>query len=277
MIPEILKTLVLALAVAYSAFAATAFLLQDRLLYLPDLPSRNVDATPADLGLPFEPLTLETADGEKLDAWFVPAPNARGTLLYLHGNAGNIAHRLEPIRMFHRIGLSVLIFDYRGYGRSSGRPSEEGTYRDGEAAWRHLVEQRRILPGNIVLFGESLGAAVAAKLAADREAAALVIVAGFTSVPDLAATLYPWLPARQLARFRYDTRAYLARAHSPALIFHSREDEITPYSHGEALYAAAHPPKAFVPLTGGHNDAYTLNLELIGRETDRFLSANRSR
>ena len=114
--------------------------------------------TPCDHGLDYEPLTLTTADGERLDTWFIPAPQARGVALILHGNVGNISQRMDTITMFHRLGYSVLIFDYRGYGRSTGQPSEEGLYRDAQTAWDHLTRQRGIPPQRIVLFGESLGA-----------------------------------------------------------------------------------------------------------------------
>jgi hypothetical protein len=147
-------------------------------------------------------LALTTEDGEQLSGWFIPAREPRATLLYLHGNGGNIGHRLDPIAVFNRLGLGVLIIDYRGYGDSTGRPGEEGTYEDALAAWRHLTETRGIPPQRIVLFGESLGGAVAAWLAARERPAGLVLYASFTSVPDMAQALYPLLPARWLARYR---------------------------------------------------------------------------
>jgi len=150
----------------------------------------------------------------------------------------------------------VLIFDYRGYGRSSGKPSEAGLYRDAETAWAYLTRARGIAPENIVLFGESLGGALAAHLAAWERPGALVLSSVFTSVPDLAADLYPWLPARWLARLRYDTRAALARAKCPVLVAHSPDDEIIPYRHGEELFSAAPGPKVFLSLAGGHNNGF---------------------
>lgn len=149
---------------------------------------------------------------------------------FLHGNAGNISHRLDSLRIFHGLGLDVLILDYRGYGRSEGRPSEEGTYRDARAASRYLVEARGVAPERIVVFGRSIGAAIAAALAVEQRPAALILESGFTSVPDLAADLYPWLPARRLARLHYDTRARLPHVTVPVLIVHSRDDEIISFS-----------------------------------------------
>ena len=189
-------------------------------------------------------------------AGIIPAPQPRGTVLFLHGNAGNISHRLDSVQMFHRLGYSTLIFDYRGYGNSGGTPSEQGTYRDAEAAWRYLAEQRHIPSCRIVLFGESLGGAIAAWLAARQKPAALVIASGFTSVPDLAQHLYPYLPVRWLARIRYDTREYLRAVTAPVLIAHSPQDDIVPFEHGRALFAAANPPKQFLELAGGHNDGF---------------------
>lgn len=254
-----LTSMLTTLALAYAGFAALLFLFQDTLAYYPQI-GREIHSTPRQHGMDYEALTLETADGERLDAWFVPAPQARGVVLFLHGNAGNMSQRMDSIAMFHRLGYSVLIFDYRGYGRSSGKPSEAGLYRDAEAAWAHLTRQRGIAPARIVLFGESLGGAVAAWLAAQQvpqvRPGALVLSSVFTSAPDLAADLYPWLPARWLARMRYDTAAALAQTRCPVLIAHSPDDEIVPFRHGQRLFETASELKVFLPLAGGHNDGF---------------------
>jgi len=250
-----LISLLTTLGLAYVGFAALLFLFQERLAYYPEI-GREIHSTPRKHGMDYEPLTLATPDGETLDAWFVPAPRARGVVLFLHGNAGNLSHRMDSIAMFHRLGYAVLIFDYRGYGRSSGKPSEAGLHRDAETAWAYLADTRGIAPDDIILFGESLGGALAAHLAARQRPGALVLASVFTSVPDLAADLYPWLPARWLARLRYDTRAALARTDCPVLVAHSPDDEIIPYRHGQALFAAAPGPKAFLALAGGHNDGF---------------------
>lgn len=241
------------LAIGYVAIAAGIYLLQDRLLYLPNVPGRALVATPQDLGLPYEDVTLTTADGLTLHGWFVPGGDR--VLLFFHGNAGNVSHRLGSIDVFHRLGLSVLIIDYRGYGASAGRPSEPGTYRDADAAWEYLTETRGIAPSEIVVFGRSLGGAVAAYLAARTAPGALIVESAFTSVPDLAAELYPWLPARRLSRFEYPTRRYVAAAECPVLVVHSRDDEITPFRHAEAIFAAAPDARALVELIGSHNEA----------------------
>lgn len=258
------------LATAYAALLTGVFLFQSRLVYFPDI-GREFSATPRDAGLDYEEVRLDTADGESLHAWFVPAERERGTVLLFHGNAGNIAHRIEYLSMLHRLGYSSFIFDYRGYGKSSGKPSEPGTYRDAEAAWRYLTLTRNIEPRRIALLGESLGGAVAAWLASRQQPGALVLASAFTSVPDLGAEVYPFLPVRLLSRFDYNTRAYLKDVRAPLLIAHSREDEIIPYRHGLALFEAAREPKTFLEMRGGHNDSFLFSRESWARELGGFL------
>ena len=257
--------------IGYAVLAVALFFYQPNLLYFPDMPSREIYATPGDIRLDYEPLTLTTHDDEQLDAWFIPANPARGAVLFCHGNAGNISHRLDSIRQFHGLGLSVLIFDYRGYGQSTGRPTEKGTYRDVDAAWDYLVEQRGIPPEQIILFGRSLGASITADLATRQTAAGVILESAFTSVPDVAAQLYAWLPVRWLSRYQYDTRKKLADIHSPVLIVHSRDDEIIPYSNGERLFEAANEPKQFLELRGGHNDGFMVSGKDYIQGLDTFL------
>jgi len=272
-----LVSVVMIFAIGYAVFAVALFFYQPNLLYFPDMPTREIVATPGAIGLDYEPLTLTTSDTERLDAWFIPAEPARGVVLFCHGNAGNIAHRLDSIRLFHELGLSVLIFDYRGYGQSTGKPTEKGTYRDADAAWQYLVEQRGISPETIILFGRSLGAAVASDLATRQAVAAVILESGFTSVPDIAAELYPWLPVRWMSRYRYDTRKQLANIHSPVLIVHSRDDEIIPYSNGEQLFAAANEPKQFLELRGGHNNGFMVSQAADIQGLDSFISQSLQR
>jgi hypothetical protein len=267
------KPVVSLLALAFAAYAAVAGLMyafQPKLLYFP---MRALVATPQAAGMDYESVTLRTEDGVALHGWFVPAEGARGTLLFFHGNAGNISHRLDSLAIFHRLGLSTLIVDYRGYGQSEGKPTEEGTYLDAEAAWRHLTETRGIAPERVVVFGRSLGGAVAAHLAANHRPAALIVESGFVSVPDLAAGLYPWLPVRLLSRFRYDTAGAMARAECPVLIVHSPEDEIVPYAQGRALFDRAREPKRFLELRGGHNEGFLASGASYTEGLDAFLTS----
>ena len=227
---------------------------QSRYVYYPD---RRIDIVPSQLDMAFEDLTLETEDGEKVGAWFVPvASNAAEavTILFCHGNAGDIGDRVGSVRTFHDLGFNILVFDYRGYGTSTGRPTEKGTYLDVRAAWDYLTVQRAIQPGRIAVFGRSLGGSVASWMAAQEEPAALIIESTFTSASDMAARMFPFLPVRWLTRFRYDTLARIKDIHCPVLVAHGRQDEMIPFSHGERIFAAANEPKAFVPINGGHND-----------------------
>lgn len=249
----------LLLLLLYGGLLLFVFLYQERLLFLADLPGRQLETTPAALGLAYEPVTLTTRDRVRLHGWFLPAAQDRGVLLFCHGNAGNISHRLDSLQIFHELGVSILIFDYRGYGRSQGRPTEAGTYRDAEAAWQYLVRERHVEPGRIILFGRSLGAAVAAHLASRHQPGALIMESCFTSVPDMAARLYPLLPVRLLSRFSYNVLDFVPQISSPLLVIHSRDDEIIPFSHGERIFAAARPPKTFLELKGDHNRGFLIS------------------
>ncbi len=259
------------LASVYAALLIGLFLFQSQLVYFPEV-GRELSATPRDAGLEYEEVRLNTGDGESLHAWFVPVPQPQGTVLLFHGNAGNISHRLEYLSMLHRLGYSSFIFDYRGYGKSSGRSSEQGTYRDAEAAWHYLTVVRNIEPRHIALLGESLGGAVAAWLASRQQPGALVLASVFISVPDLGAEIYPFLPVKLLARFNYNTRAYLQNVEAPVLIAHSREDDIVPYRHGQALFEAAREPKTFLEMRGGHNDSFLFSQEIWLRQLGAFLN-----
>jgi len=264
-------------AMAYAGFALLLYLLQPGLIYYPEI-GRAIVATPREAGLPYEDVKLVTADGVALHGWFVPAGDPRGTVLFFHGNAGNISHRLDSLGMFHRLGYNTLIVDYRGYGNSAGKPTEQGTYLDAAAAWDYLTQTRKVPAASIVLFGESLGGAVAAWLASRHSEhgapAALVISSGFTSVPDLAADIYPWLPVRWLSRFSYDTRAYLAATTVPVFIAHSPGDEIIPFRHGRALYETAPGPKHFLELVGGHNEGFNFARASWVQALGEFLHAH---
>lgn len=257
------------LVIGYFGLTALLFFWQERLIYFP---TRAWAGTPSDVGLAYEEVWLEAADGVKLSAWFVPSASPRGVVLFFHGNAGNISHRLESLALFHRLGLSTLIVDYRGYGRSEGSPAEQGTYLDAEAAWRHLVEERQVSPPKIILFGESLGGAVAARLAQTHSPGALILLSTFTSIPDMGAQAYPFLPVRLLARVNYNTQARLPEIHCPVLIVHSPDDEVVPYSHGQRLFAAANAPKEFLELQGGHNEGIVISAAQYEAGIDGFIA-----
>jgi fermentation-respiration switch protein FrsA (DUF1100 family) len=240
------------LALAYAALVGYVYATQQNLIYFPQY-ARELVGTPADRGLRYEDVSIRTDDGETLSAWWIPAERPRGAALVLHGNAGNISHRVDYARMFHGFGYSTLLIDYRGYGKSTGKPTEEGTYRDALASWRWLLDPQGLRPEDIVILGESLGGPIACWIAARGTPRALVLASTFTSLPDLGASIYRFLPVRLLSRFKYDTRECLSHVRSPVFIAHSPQDDIVPYTHGQALYAAAHDPKAFLEMAGSHN------------------------
>jgi len=247
--------LIVVLAAGYGLVLVIIYLMQGRMLYLPNVPGRALTMTPADARMDYEDVSFETSDGVTLHGWFI-AGRAPRVLLFFHGNAGNISHRLDSIRQFRNLELSVFIIDYRGYGQSEGRTTESGIYRDADAAWRYLTETRGVRPGDVVIFGRSLGGSVAARLAAQQHPLALIVESSFTSVPDIAQELYPWLPARWLSRLSHATRDYVRDVRCPVLVVHSRDDEIIPFHHGQAIFAAAPEPRTLLTLRGSHNDAY---------------------
>jgi len=263
--------LILALAAGYVFLVVAVYLMQGRMLYLADVPGRTFTMTPGDVGMDYEDVFIESADRVTLHGWFIPGRSAR-VLLFFHGNAGNISHRLESIRQFRDLGLSVLIIDYRGYGQSNGRTTERGLYRDADAAWRYLIEDRGLVASDIVIFGRSLGASVASGLAAKQQPLALIVESSFTSIPDIAQELYPWLPARWLSRLKHATRDYIRDVRCPVLVVHSRDDEIIPFHHGESIFLSANEPRTLLTIRGGHNDAFLLDERAYTRGLQTFLT-----
>ncbi len=267
-----LASLLTTALIAYLVVMLLVYAMQGRMLYLPNLPGRELTATPADIGLEFEDVRIPTSDDEMLHGWFIPAADAHFTVLIFHGNAGNISHRLDTIQIWHRLGVNTFIIDYRGYGQSTGSASERGTYRDARAAWKYLIGERGISTDRIVLFGRSLGGAVAAQLATEVAPAGLVLESSFTSIPDIGADVYPWLPVRLLSRFQYNARERVSQVQCPVLIVHSRQDDIIPFKHGQALFDAAHEPKHMLILHGGHNEGFMLSAILYRNGLEDFLA-----
>ncbi|MET0052037.1 MAG: alpha/beta hydrolase [Candidatus Thiodiazotropha sp.] len=254
----------------YAALLASLYWNQSNLLYLP---SRAIAATPEQIGLEYQDVTLRSADGVTIHGWYLGHENPRATLLYMHGNAGNIGHRLETLALFHQLGLSVLIIDYRGYGESGGAPSEAGIYQDAEAAWRYLTEERNLDPSQVILFGRSFGGAIATYLASRHPHKALVLESTFTSLPEVAAHHFPWAPVNWLATESYDTRQRLSEITGPVMIIHSPDDEIVPFAHAETLFRLAQGEKRMVVLSGNHNLGVKQNLVRYREAWESFLSS----
>jgi fermentation-respiration switch protein FrsA (DUF1100 family) len=268
---NIIWTIAILAAVTYGALCLFLFLMQSKLLYYPDLPSRKLTASPVDIGLDYSPVTIKTSDGVTIHGWFVAAQPEKGTLLFFHGNAGNISHRLDSIKIFHDLGLSTYIIDYRGYGQSQGVISEQGSYLDAEAAWDYLTQTRKIPAEQIIVFGRSLGAAIAAHIAANHLPGALILESAFTSVPDMAARLYPVLPVRLLSRFQYNTKKMLGSVSCPVLIIHSPDDEIIPFENGLQLYDSARQPKELLRIRGGHNEGFLVSSSRYSDGLSKFI------
>ena len=242
-------------AACYGLLVVVVYFMQGRMLYLAGVPGRALTMTPTDVGMDYQDVSIKTSDGVMLHGWFIDGRSSQ-VLVFFHGNAGNISHRLDSIAQFVDLGLSVLIIDYRGYGQSGGRTTEKGIYRDADAAWRYLIDSRGMVASDIVIFGRSLGASVAARLAAQHQPLALILESSFTSVPDIAQDIYPWLPARWLSRLNHATRDFVQDVRCPVLVIHSRDDEIIPFHHGETIFASANEPRTLLAIRGTHNDAF---------------------
>lgn len=235
---------------------ALMLVFERKLIYFPQ---RAYDIVPRELGLAFEDLRLVTEDGLAIHGWYLPPPGSpRWTVLFAHGNGGNVSHRLDRALLLQaRLGAAVLLFDYRGYGRSEGAPDEEGTYRDARAAHRWLIEERHVATDRLIVFGESLGSAVALDLALSRPCRALVLESPFASVPAMARAAYPFLPLWPFVRTRYDNLAKAPRLKVPLLVLHGDRDEVVPFAQGRSVFDAAPEPKRFYAIRGaGHNDTY---------------------
>ena len=265
--------------VVLAIFLVVAFLslrsMEPRTLYYPD---RTLVANPGVYRLVFEDLHLVAMDGTKIHGWYVPASAKAATdnpvvptILFSHGNAGNISHRLDKLEIYHKLGVNVLMFDYRGYGLSEGTPTEDGTYEDAEAAYQWL-RKRGVF--NVVFQGESLGCAVAMEMAVRHpEGRGLILESPFTSTIAMAKLIFPWLPVKWIVRYHYDNVAKIPGIRMPLLILHSPQDDIVPFAMGRALYSAAHEPKKFVELVGGHNEGYAESGRIYPEAVAKFIQS----
>jgi uncharacterized protein len=264
------KILIISVGCAWLVLALFAYLFQHHLLFQP---TRELGPTPAAQGLAYEDVTIASADGERLHAWFIPHPSAAATVLFLHGNAGNISDRPLTIARLHDLELSVLMLDYRGYGRSSGHPSERGTYADASAAWRYLIIERKQDPGDVIIYGRSLGGAIAIELASRTTPRAVIVESTFSSIADIADEIYPYLPTRLLLRYEYPSSETIKRLTAPVLIAHSEDDEMIPFGQGQLLLHNAPAPKRFYRLRGSHNQAFVQSGQSYYRAIEQFITA----
>jgi len=278
------------LFITYLGWGVMLYIMQPKFLYGP---VREVAYAPSELELDFEDVTFKSSDGLRLSGWYIPAPlemnhqveptqlrsglltgpeeDSEFTVLFCHGNGGNIAHRLDSINILHDLGLSCFIFDYRGYGSSEGKPNEQGTYLDAGAAYKWLREEKKISPDNIIIFGRSLGGSIAAQLAGQVKARALVIESAFTSYADIGQKFYPYMPVRWFARFSYRTIDYVKNVDCPVMLIYSRNDDIVPFEFGPELYKAANDPKEFVEIFGSHNNGFLVSGEIYKKAWTKWL------
>jgi hypothetical protein len=229
--------------------------------YLIYVPERRLEATPQSEGLPYEDVRFPAGDGVMLHGWLIPAPGAAITLLWCHGNAGNISHRVDNAKHLHRLlKINVFLFDYRGYGESAGSLrdlSEEATYSDAEGALAFLAARPDLAKTRLVYFGRSLGAAVAVEMARRRPPAGLILESPFTSISDMARVVLPFLPIGGLLTTRYDSLGKIGEIRVPLLILHGDRDDVVPFAQGRRLFEAANAPKTFYAIRGArHNDTY---------------------
>lgn len=270
---SIWKLVIVAVSV-YAALSIYVYFMQSGLIFYPNMPGRSIVATPENIGLTYKDVELVTQDNVKLHGWFIPNVKAKGTVLFFHGNAGNISHRLDTIEIFHSMELNVFIIDYRGYGQSGGKITEKGTYLDAEAAWNYLNHSQGINGKKIIIFGRSLGASIAGWLASKHTPGALILESGFTSVLSMGQRLYPFLPIRWFTHFKYDTKQYVKNISCPVMVAHSKDDEIIPYDEGRKIFEAAAEPKQFLEMQGGHNDGFIVSGPSYVSGLESFINNN---
>jgi len=264
-----LATLLVSVVLGLTLLNVIFYLRQSSMVFHPD---PRITSVPEDWGMRYTPVSLNTEDGVRISGWYIPAAGAQRTVLFFHGNAGNISHRRTSIALFNKLGLNVFIIDYRGYGGSEGRPNETGLYYDGLAAWRYLTEDRAEAPENIVLFGRSLGGAVAAHIAMQKSAGATILESTFSSAAAMGRVVMPLLAPVLLMRYRFDTLAKVRSICSPLMVIHSSGDDIIPFQQGREIYQAAREPKVFLELTGDHNSGVIQNMAVYTEELRKFLT-----
>ncbi len=259
-------------------YAVAGLLLLNVLMYFqqPQIifyPMSELYQTPANWGLEYEDVTLNTVDDVQLHGWYIPKRASERVLLFFHGNAGNISHRRESIETFHRLGLNVFIIDYRGYGQSKGKPNEQGLYQDATAAWRYLTEDKGFDPENVIIFGRSLGGAVAAKLASEVEARGLILESTMSSARDFARDVFKILSRLVVIRYDFNTAQHIQQVNYPVLVLHSPDDEIMPFHLGKKVYELANQPKHFVHMRGDHNYGFMRSQPEYQQELDSWLKS----
>jgi fermentation-respiration switch protein FrsA (DUF1100 family) len=258
----------LVLIVIYIGWMGSLYFLQEKLIFYP---SQSAEKVPVPAKMPVEEVFFETSDGVKLQGFYVPTEGATETVLFFHGNAGNVSYRFDRLYVPWSLGKNALIFDYRGYGLSEGEISNEvDLYLDGAAALDFLVSEKGAMPENVILWGRSLGAAVALELATKNSIKKLILESPFLSIRQLARERFWWFPSL-LVRYQFDNKSKISEIEAPLLIFHSEEDETVPFAHGKKLLELASEPKELVPLSGEHNGSLSKSFEVFYPAMEKFL------
>lgn len=268
---KFLKTMISLLATlagGYLLLLVFMYLFQSKLIFLP---SSDLIVTPQQAGLHAEDIWLETNDGEQLHGWYFPNDKAEYVVVFSHGNAGNISNRIDIAKFLQEAGFSVLIYDYRGYGQSSGKPSEDGLYKDIEAVVKHLKTEKKYGEQQMIMYGRSMGGAVAAYAATKFSVSGLALDSAFKNLRAMVGDLYPFVPAF-LASYEFSTAMYVQQLTGiPVMIMHSPNDSIVDISHGKSLFGIAKEPKIFVELRGGHNDNFHASVDIHSKNWQEFL------
>ncbi len=267
---KIALTFAFGLVCVYILLAVSVFFYQKRLIHIPFTVYME---TPEGRGIPFESVVLkQQSDKATLNGWLIEVPNSEFTVLLFGGNAGNMSYMIDTIELFYKLGHSVFIYDYRGYGSSTGKLTESAMYDDVRLVWEYLTETKQVSPNSIIVFGRSLGTAMASWAATEFDPAALIMESGFTSLADMGKIYYRWLPTNFMLRFRYDNLSRISFVRCPTLYIHSPEDELIPYAHAERLYAATTSEKRFLTISGDHNYGYLNSGETYTRGIEEFLN-----
>jgi len=271
---KMLITTAIAASVLLLAVNIFYYLQQPRMVFFP---LKEIEQTPDQWGLRYEKVSLESTRGHRITGWYIPGKKRDRALLFFHGNGGNISHRGDSLKIFHHLGLNVLIIDYQGYGDSEGNPGEQAMYDDGRAAFDYLVQQRKFSRENIVVFGRSLGGAVAARITAEKQPGAAILESTFASVPDVASYYFPLISKLIVSRYRFNSLAQVKKIHCPLLVLHSKQDDVIPYLSGVKLYNAANNPRMFVELVGDHNSGFMQSQPAYEEVLASFLIASRDK
>ncbi len=259
----------LGLVLIYMILCVIVYFRQTGLIHIP---STQLFSTPSDIGLDYEDIWVNT-ENSKLHGWFIPHPESQFTVLLFHGNAGNISTEMETYKTLQKLKLSVLSYDYREYGLSKGKLSEAGMYEDAQAMWDYMVNSRNIQPTKIILFGRSLGTAVATWVAAENQSAGLIFESGFSSMADMARFHYKLVPTDLLLIWQYDSLSRIDRINAPALFLHSEEDTLTPIELSRMVYEAAPQEKTFQLIEGGHSYGFQQSHETYFAGLENFVNS----